>query len=195
MAQQAGRRQAQCQRDYSQGSSAPHYGKNAGEIASRTGANHGDAPFIQLPGKPSHVIESDQVEALKCSISQRTTKLYIAIVDDEPSLREALKGLLGSAGLRAITFGSAEEFLECSHRDQVACLILDMQLPGMTGLELQRHLAATGHDVPVAFVTSQEDRDGQLRAQALQAGALALFPKPFSDDELLTVIKKALDSP
>jgi FixJ family two-component response regulator len=115
-------------------------------------------------------------------------------VDDEPSLREALKGLLGSAGLRAITFGSAEEFLESTHRDQVACLILDMRLPGMTGLELQRHLAATGHDVPVAFVTSQEDRDGHLRAQALQAGALALFPKPFSDDELLTVIKKALES-
>jgi FixJ family two-component response regulator len=116
-------------------------------------------------------------------------------VDDEPSLREALKGLLGSAGLRAVTFGSAEEFLESSHRDQVACLILDMQLPGMTGLELQRHLAATGLHVPVAFVTSQEDRDGHLREQALRAGALALLPKPFGDEQLLTGIKKALDSP
>jgi FixJ family two-component response regulator len=74
-------------------------------------------------------------------------------------------------------------------------VILDMQLPGMTGLELQRHLAATGHEVPVVFITSQDDRDGHLRAQALRAGALGLFPKPFSDDELLTVIKKALDGP
>ncbi len=115
-------------------------------------------------------------------------------MDDEPSLREALEGLLCSAGLSAITFGSAEEFLESNHRDKVACLILDVQLPGMTGLELQRHLAASGHDVPVAFVTSQEDRDGHLRTQALQAGALALFPKPFSDEELLTVIQKALES-
>ncbi|HEV7610739.1 MAG TPA: response regulator [Steroidobacteraceae bacterium] len=165
-------------------------------MASGTGANHGNAPSAQLPGKPYlNVIEPDKVDALEWSITQRTRKLYIAIVDDEPSLREALKGLLGSAGLRAITFGSAEEFLESSPRDQVGCVILDMQLPGMTGLELQRHLATTGHEVPVVFITSQDDRDGHLRAQALRAGALGLFPKPFSDDELLTVIRKALDGP
>jgi FixJ family two-component response regulator len=118
--------------------------------------------------------------------------LYIAIVDDEPSLREAIKGLLGSAGFRALTFASAEEFLNSTERDQIAFLILDIRLPGMSGLDLQRHLAATGYDVPVAFVTSHDDRDGRVRAQALEAGAVALLPKPFSVEQLLTVVKSAV---
>jgi FixJ family two-component response regulator len=118
--------------------------------------------------------------------------LYIAIVDDEPSLREAIKGLLGSAGFRALTFASAEEFLNSTERDQIAFLILDIRLPGMSGLDLQRHLAATGYDVPVAFVTSHDDRDGRVRAQALEAGAVALLPKPFSGEQLLTVVKSAV---
>ena len=118
--------------------------------------------------------------------------LYIAIVDDEPSLREAIKGLLGSAGFRALTFASAEEFLNSTERDQIAFLILEIRLPGMSGLDLQRHLVATGYDVPVAFVTSHDDRDGRVRAQALEAGAVALLPKPFSDEQLLTVVKSAV---
>jgi FixJ family two-component response regulator len=126
------------------------------------------------------------------SMERHSKKLYIAIVDDEPSLCEAIKGLLGSEGFRALTFGSAEEFLNSTERDQVAFLILDIRLPGMSGLELQRHLAALGYKVPVAFVTSQDDRDGRMQAQALQAGALALLPKPFSDEQLLTVVKAAI---
>jgi FixJ family two-component response regulator len=127
-------------------------------------------------------------------MERHSKKLYIAIVDDEPSLREAIKGLLGSAGFRALTFESAEEFLNSTERDQVAFLILDVRLPGMSGLDLQRHLAETGYNVPVAFVTSHDDRDGRVRAQALRAGAVALLPKPFSDEQLLTVVKSAVGS-
>jgi FixJ family two-component response regulator len=125
-------------------------------------------------------------------MERQTKRLFVAIVDDEPSLCEAIKGLLGSAGFKAIAFASAEEFLESRHRDQFACLILDVRLPGMSGLELQRHLAATGYDVPVAFVTSHDDRDGRVREQALRSGALALLPKPFSDEQLLTIVKSAV---
>ena len=125
-------------------------------------------------------------------MERQTKKLYIAIVDDEPSLCEAIKGLLGSAGFRTIAFGSAEEFLESRHRDQIACLILDVRLPGMSGLELQQHLAAAGYKVPVAFVTSQDDRDGRVREQALRSGALAFLPKPFSDEQLLAIVKWAV---
>jgi FixJ family two-component response regulator len=125
-------------------------------------------------------------------VEPRTKTLYIAIVDDEPSVCEAIKGLLASAGFNAIAFPSAEEFLESRHHDQLACLILDVRLPGMSGLELQRQLAATGYNVPIAFVTSQDDRDGRVREQILGSGAVALLPKPFSDEQLLTIVKSAV---
>jgi FixJ family two-component response regulator len=122
----------------------------------------------------------------------KENQFSIAIVDDELAVREATEGLLKSVGFRAMGFASAEDLLESQDCHQASCLILDVQLPGMSGLDLQRHLAGKGLHIPVVFITAQEDSKGQMQAQALQAGALAFLQKPFRDTELLGAIKSAL---
>jgi FixJ family two-component response regulator len=112
----------------------------------------------------------------------REKEFVIAVVDGEAALREALSNLLRPAGYGVKTFASAEDFLGSEGWHIVNCLILDAQLPGMSGLELQRHLAAKGFQIPVIFVT--QDKDGQM-AQALRDGALAFLRKPFEDEDLL----------
>lgn len=118
----------------------------------------------------------------------RGEQSLVAIVDDEAALREATESLLKSAGFRAESFASAEDFLRFKCRDGAGCLILDVQLPGMSGLELQRHLAAIGCHIPTVLMTAHEDRDGQMRAQALRAGAVAFLRKPFGGEDLLTAV-------
>ena len=115
----------------------------------------------------------------------------VAIVDDEAALREATESLLRSAGYAAESFESAEAFLHSPCRHRAGCLILDVRLPGMSGLELHRHLACSGSPIPTVLITAQEDRNGQMQAQALRAGALAFLPKPFSDDEVFAAIELA----
>ena len=115
----------------------------------------------------------------------------VAIVDDEAALREATESLLRSAGYAAESFESAEAFLRSPCRHRAGCLILDVRLPGMTGLELQRHLACSGSPIPTVLITAQEDRSGQMQAQALRAGALAFLHKPFGDDEVFAAIEVA----
>jgi FixJ family two-component response regulator len=119
---------------------------------------------------------------------------WIAIVDDEIAVREAMEGLLQSAGLQAKSFESAEAFLRLRKGNGVGCLILDIRLPGMSGLELQRHLAELGSGIPVIFLTAQEDRDGGMQAQALRAGAVAFLHKPIAAESLLTAVRSALDT-
>jgi FixJ family two-component response regulator len=121
-------------------------------------------------------------------------QLVIAIVDDQAALREATENLLKSAGLKAVSFASAEDFLQATPLDGAGCLILDVRLPGMSGLELQQRLAADGIHVPIVFITAQEDSDGQMRAQALRSGALAFLRKPFSDEDLLNAVRSALET-
>ena len=121
-------------------------------------------------------------------------QLVIAIVDDQAALREATENLLKSAGLKAVSFASAEDFLQAAPPDGAGCLILDVRLPGMSGLELQQHLAADGIHVPIVFITAQEDGDGQMRAQALRSGALAFLRKPFNDEDLLNAVRSALET-
>jgi FixJ family two-component response regulator len=121
-------------------------------------------------------------------------QLVIAIVDDQAALREATQNLLKSAGLKAVSFASAEDFLQATPLDGAGCLILDVRLPGMSGLELQQRLAADGIHVPIVFITAQEDSDGQMRAQALRSGALAFLRKPFSDEDLLNAVRSALET-
>ena len=121
-------------------------------------------------------------------------QLVIAIVDDQAALREATENLLKSAGLKAVSFASAEDFLQAAPLDGAGCLILDVHLPGMSGLELQQHLAADGIHVPIVFITAQEDGDGQMRAQALRSGALAFLRKPFNDEDLLNAVRSALET-
>jgi FixJ family two-component response regulator len=115
----------------------------------------------------------------------------VAVVDDEKAVREAMAGLLRSAGFSAECFGSAEAFLERQLRRRFSCLVLDVGLPGMSGLDLQKHLAASRSEVSIVFITAFDDRDNRMQARALAAGAVGFFRKPFDDEALLSVIRCA----
>jgi FixJ family two-component response regulator len=114
----------------------------------------------------------------------------ISIIDDNDSVRESLQRLMRSVGFAVNVFTSAEEFLISDRFRKTDCLILDVRLPGMDGLELQRHLAATHSEIPIIFITAYED--DEVRARALNTGAVAYFLKPFDDEDLLNAIDVAL---
>jgi FixJ family two-component response regulator len=114
----------------------------------------------------------------------------ISIVDDDDALRSALENLMRSAGLRAQGFSSAEAFLRSEQLHETACLILDVRMPGMSGLELQRQMAVGNSHIPVIFITAYAADD--RRNQALEAGAAAFLYKPFQEGELLNAIDAAL---
>src|SRR5580658_2464161 len=103
----------------------------------------------------------------------------IAIVDDDESIREATTNLLKSYRFRAAAFSSAEEFLNSSLVEKTKCLLLDLAMPGMSGLELQRRLAAERRRIPIIFITAHVSPE--VRAQALREGAVAFLPKPFNE--------------
>jgi FixJ family two-component response regulator len=114
----------------------------------------------------------------------------ISIVDDDESVREATKGLIRSLGYEAATFASAEAFLQSDRLNDTACLITDVQMPGMNGIELQSRLIEQGRRLPIIFITSFPA--ASTRAQALAAGALGYLSKPFSDEKLITCLDEAL---
>ena len=114
----------------------------------------------------------------------------VYVVDDDPAVRLALVRVLKSAGLNAESFASAEEFLEAPRRQANACLILDLRLPGHSGIELQRELAAAGSDLPIVFVTAHST--ARHRKAAIAAGAVAFLSKPVDDRVLLDAIEKGL---
>jgi FixJ family two-component response regulator len=116
----------------------------------------------------------------------------IAIVDDDEAVRIALEGLLRSAGLTARAFESAEHFLESGQQLKTACLITDIRMPGMSGLELQAKLNAEHCRIPIVFITAHGD--AQMRMQALRAGAVEFLAKPFNDEALLETVRAALES-
>ena len=118
------------------------------------------------------------------------TKNLISIVDDDESVRRTTTLLIESFGFRAAAFESAETFLRSGRLDDTSCLIVDVQMPGMNGLQLQSHLAAEGCGIPIIFITAYENNDSRQRA--MQAGAAAFLGKPFSDDQLLQIIRSAL---
>lgn len=115
----------------------------------------------------------------------------VAIVDDDELIRRALKGLLKEAGYAARTFASAEEFLERGEHNDVACLIADIRMPGMSGLDLQARLNADRIDIPIIFVTAHGDE--RMRMQALRSGAVEFLAKPFDDELLLDAVRAALE--
>ena len=119
---------------------------------------------------------------------QRT--LLISIVDDEEAVREAIGSLLKSVGFRAEAFTRAEEFLDSEHLFDTACLILDVRMPGMGGLELQKVLVASNFSVPIVFISAHCDSEAQARA--LEAGAVAFLQKPFSEEALLSAINSSI---
>jgi FixJ family two-component response regulator len=122
---------------------------------------------------------------------QGKTKL-VAILDDDDSMRTALQGLLKSAGMPAQAFASAEEFLQSGQQHKTACLIADIRMPGMSGLELQAQLNAEHCRIPTIFITAHGD--AKMRLQALRAGAVEFLSKPFDDEVLLESIRAALET-
>jgi len=116
----------------------------------------------------------------------------IAVVDDDEAIRDAIQSLLRAVGLRAAVFASAEDFLQADQRQATACLIVDVRMPRMSGIELQRQLATAHDPMPIIFITAHGD--AETRARALRAGAVAFLDKPFSDEVLLRAVHAALPS-
>jgi FixJ family two-component response regulator len=117
----------------------------------------------------------------------------ISIVDDDESVRESLDGLIRSVGFAVKVFASAEEFLNSDHPRDTDCLLLDVRLPGMNGIELHRHLVASQYEIPVVFITAHGSEEG-VRSQALRNGAVDYLIKPLSEDAVLDAVHKALSA-
>ena len=116
----------------------------------------------------------------------------IAIIDDDRGVRVALERLMRSLGRNASAFGSAEEFLQFANLHDTSCLVTDVQMPGMTGIDLQDRLAADGHRIPIIFMTGHPDET--VRACAMNAGALGFLLKPIDTHRLIGCIEKALQA-
>jgi RNA polymerase sigma factor (sigma-70 family) len=114
----------------------------------------------------------------------------VFVVDDDPSVRRAIKRLVESVGLRAELFGSAQEFLRSERPDAPSCLVLDIRLPGISGLDFQRELAETSIHIPIIFITAHGDIPMTVRA--MKAGAVEFLTKPFHDQDLLDAIQQGL---
>jgi FixJ family two-component response regulator len=125
-------------------------------------------------------------------MSIRQNSRLIAIVDDDESLRSALQDLIESDGLSVLCFGSAEQFLNSEARQKAACLIADIRMPGMSGLELQAKLKAEGYRIPIIFITAHGD--AEMRTLAMRDGAVEFLTKPFDDAVLLEIVHAALAS-
>jgi FixJ family two-component response regulator len=116
----------------------------------------------------------------------------VAIVDDDDLIRSALQGMLKSVGLPSQAFASAEEFLASGQQRLTACLIADIRMPGMSGLELQAQLNADHYRIPTIFITAHGD--AKMRLQAMRAGAVEFLAKPFNDEALLESVRAAMES-
>ena len=119
------------------------------------------------------------------------TNPQISVVDDDESMREAMRGLMKSLGYTAQTFASAEEFLNSSQFSRTSCLIADVQMRGMTGLELHRHLVASGKAIPTILITAYPDET--VRKRALEDGVVGYLSKPFDENELFACIRSSLN--
>jgi FixJ family two-component response regulator len=118
------------------------------------------------------------------------TEALVCVVDDDASLRESLQDLLGSVGLQVAAFASAQEFLRSTRPEGPSCLVLDVRLPGVSGLELQQRLAAGDMAMPIIFITGHGDIP--MSVQAMKAGAVEFLPKPFREQDLLDAVHQAL---
>jgi FixJ family two-component response regulator len=119
-------------------------------------------------------------------------KTLVAIVDDDESVRGALQGLMKAVGLPARSFASGEDFLESGQHQETGCLIADIRMPGMSGLELQAALNADDCRIPIIFITAHGDE--KMRMHALRAGAVEFIAKPFDDEALVASVRAALAS-
>jgi len=120
-----------------------------------------------------------------------TERPLLSVVDDDEMLRESLPDLLQECGFAARAFSSGQEFLSSDYVNQTRCLILDVAMPGMSGVDLQEELKRRGQVIPIIFISGQKDED--VRKQALKQGAVKFLYKPFSDSDLLNAVNVALD--
>lgn len=121
----------------------------------------------------------------------RQADTIIAVVDDDPSVREGLSSLIRSAGLRVETFASAQEFLSRSGAETFSCLVLDLQMPGLSGLDLQKHMTEAEIEIPIIFLTGHGDIPASVRA--MKAGAVEFLTKPFDEQDLLQAVQEAIE--
>ena len=147
----------------------------------------GAAAFLGKPFSDKQLLQTIR-SALRGEFGE--TKNLISVVDDDESVRRTTTLLIESFGFRAVAFESAEGFLRSGQLHDTSCLIVDVQMPGMNGLQLQSHLAAAGCGIPIVFITAYDDKESRQRA--LQAGAVAFLGKPFGDEHLLKTIRSAL---
>ena len=147
----------------------------------------GAVAFLAKPF-PADLLFQTIRSALPVQLSER--KNLISVVDDDESIRRTTTLLIQSFGFQAAAFESAESLLKSGRLEETSCLIVDLQMPGMSGLQLQRHLAASGYKTPVIFITAYDNKES--RQQAMQAGAVAFLSKPFNDTLLLETIRATL---
>ena len=147
----------------------------------------GAVAFLGKPFRDEELLQTIR-SALRAEFE--AAKDLISVVDDDESIRRTITLLIESFGFRAAAFASAESFLKSGQLHDTSCLILDVQMPGMNGFELQSKLAATGYSMPIIFVTAYDDKES--RGRAMQAGAVAFLGKPFSDEQLLHTVRSAL---
>ena len=145
------------------------------------------AAFLEKPFSDEQLLQSIR-SALQ---DESGLPKLVSIVDDDESIRRTTKLLTESYGFRAEVFESAEDFLKSDVLVTTSCLIVDIQMPGMDGLQLQSHLAAMGRSIPIIFITAYESKESRRRA--MQAGAIAFLGKPFSDEQLLQTIRSAME--
>jgi FixJ family two-component response regulator len=125
-------------------------------------------------------------------MARKKHQLFVAVVEDDDSLRLAVRDLLDSQGVMTRGFATAEAFLRSRQRDRVGCLILDVRLPGMSGVELHDRLRASGLSIPTIYATAEKDVDGKLQRRLLESGALAVLTKPFNPERLTHLVLGAL---
>jgi FixJ family two-component response regulator len=119
------------------------------------------------------------------------TDATVFVIDDDQSIREAIRSLIRSVGIRVETFASAQEFMASKRPDAPSCLVLDVRMPGLSGLDLQRELSEAGISIPIIFITGHGDIPMSVRA--MKAGAVEFLTKPFRDQDLLDAITQAID--
>jgi FixJ family two-component response regulator len=148
------------------------------------------AGAVAFLGKPftDEILLQTICSALRGQLEGR--KNLISLVDDDESIRRTTTLLIESFGFHAAAFESAESFLKSGQLQETSCLIVDIQMPSMNGLQLQSHLATAGYKIPIIFITAYDKEES--RQQALQAGAVAFLGKPFNDELLLQALRAAL---
>jgi FixJ family two-component response regulator len=141
----------------------------------------------ELAGRPASEILRMSRSWSDDEISSRPKASLIAIVDDDPWVRKSLERLIKSEGFRTESFASAEDFIKAGDHEETYCIILDLRLPGMSGLELQRYLATKHDSIPIIFVSAHDEPE--TRDEAMQAGAIGFFSKPFNDEALVEAVR------